>query len=317
MRAVSISAYGGPEVLQVRDIPIPDIQADEVLIRVLAAGINPVDWRIRSGQLHEFIPCDFPAILGREVAGIVERCGAAVTDLAPGDEVYSFLQQGRMKWGGYAEFVPIAASKVAHKPRTLSFTEAAAIPLAGTTAWQCITGVGNLQPGEVLFVHAAAGGVGGYAVQIGKYLGATVAGTASAGNHAYLRELGIDLAIDYRHEDFVAVTRQHYPDGVDVVLASLTGPPLLRSAEIIKPSGKLPLIAPTMDPRELNLKPVAPHPHMAQSNTRDLRALASLADQGKLRVEVSQVLPLEKAAEAHRISETGHVRGKLVLDLQA
>lgn len=317
MKAVVINEYGDPSVFQYQEMPEPEFKADEVLIRVMAAGINPVDWRIRKGQLRNFIPCDFPAVLGREVAGTIEKCGSQVEGLFPGDEVFCFLNQDRMKWGGYAEFVPVQYLKVAHKPKKLSFIEAAGIPLAGTTAWQCLFDIANLSAGQTLFVHAAAGGVGTYAVQIAKWAGARVIGTASKKNHEYLRQLGVDLIIDYQNEDFVERVRAQYPEGVDVVLASLTGKSLIRSAEIIKPEGKMPLIAPTMNPEELNLTPVAPQLHMAKANAKHLDALAKLADEGRLKVHIDQVLPLDQAAEAHRISEQGHVRGKLILEVQS
>lgn len=315
MRAVAIHGYGEPEVLQLQELPMPEIQADEVLIRVMAAGINPVDWRIRKGQLANFIPCDFPAVLGREVAGVIERCGNRVVGFRPGDEVFSFLNQERMKWGGYAEFVPVHYRKVAARPSSLGFMEAAALPLAGTTAWQCLFQVADLRVGQTLFVHAAAGGVGAFAVQIAKSVGAIVIGTASHHNHAYLQDLGVDCIIDYQEQDFVEVVQRLYPEGVDVVLASLTGEALRKSALIIKPGGKMPLIAPPLNGSELHLSPVAPQLLSAKANAEHLTALARLADSGQLRVHIDQVFPLGEAAQAHRISEQGHVRGKLVLDI--
>lgn len=239
-------SYGGPEVLRIEDVPIPSVRADEVLIRVHAAGVNPLDWKVRAG--YSRLPFDWamregyaplrtpdtlPAIPGFDVAGVVEAVGAAVKNFAVGDEVFAVP-----KMGGYAAYVAVAAYDVAHKPRMLSFVEAAAMPVSSVVAWQVLFEVMHLQPGQRLLIHGAAGGVGASAVQLAKWRGGHVTGTASENKLSYLRYLGVDEAFDYTTRRFETVMCD-----VDAVLALIGGETQQRSLAVLKPGSVLVTIA--------------------------------------------------------------------------
>ena len=211
MKAIVINDFGGPEQLQLVDRPMPPITDEQVLVAVHVAAVNPIDWRIRKGQLKDFVAYEFPAIMGREVSGVVAQVGAAVRDFAVGDAVLGFLQQRLMHWGGYAEYVPVEAAKLAHKPANLSFEQAAALPVAGHTAWQGLFEVAQLKPGEVVLITGAAGGVGSLAVQLACDAGATVIASASPANHDFVRSLGAALVVDYQAPDFAASIAARVP----------------------------------------------------------------------------------------------------------
>jgi len=301
-RAIVVHEWGGPQVLKLEERPRPVPGDDEVLIRVRAASINPVDWKVREGARRATVA--LPVYPGCDVAGTVEAVGAAVQSFKAGDAVYSMI--GRS--GGYAEYAVAKAEVVAPKPASLDFAPAAVVPLAALTAWQMLTENGGLQTGQRVLVHAAAGGVGGFAVQMAHYLGAVVVGTASARNHAYLRGIGAQLLIDYGTTRFEEAVRD-----IDLVIDLMGGEVQDRSWGVMKPGGTLVC---ALGPPDMARAKAALMKAKAQSVRPDgaqLRQIGALIDAGKINVEVAATFPLEKADAAHRLSETGHVRGKIVL----
>ena len=317
MKAIAIQEFGGRDTLQLMDVPVPDVGPHDVLIRVKAAGVNPVDWKIREGLLREVLPHAFPIILGWDVAGVVHQVGSKVSDHHVGDAVYAYCRLPLVQRGAYAEYIDLPADHVAKKPTTLSFVQAASVPLSALTAYQSLFDAGGLQRGETVLVHAAAGGVGGFAVQLAKQHGATVIGTASPHNHDYLRDLGVDRVIDYTTQDVRRVIREWYPAGLDFIYDCVGGEVLKQSVEILNPTGRLVTIAErdhaqTMKAQGINVQFVFVTP-----NVRQLEALTTMADQGQLQTHVSGTFPLEAAAQAHEILEARHVKGKLVLTLEA
>lgn len=315
MRGVALEQFGGPEVLQLReDLPVPPVGPDSVLVRVRAAGVNPVDAQIRRGLLADVIPTWSPVVLGWEGAGVVEAVGPAVTEFRPGDEVYGYFRKDFVRDGTYAEFSTIRDAHLARKPESLSFEEAGAAPLAGLTAWQLIDEVLRVVDDQLVLIHGASGGVGSFAVQLAKRAGARVIAVASAGNHAYLRELGADECIDYGSEDFVDIIGRRHLAGVDAVVDLVGGETLKRSAQVVRPRGKVASIVepPPTDglfaEHEIQGRFVFVRP-----DASGLRFLARAFDAGDLRVTLSDVLPLDEVHRAHNIIEIGHTRGKLVL----
>ncbi len=313
MKAILCDQFGGSEVMRLAEIETPSPGPGEVLIRIHAAGVNPVDWKIREGGLARLFACKFPLIPGWDAAGTVAALGDGVTGLSPGERVWAFCRKPDIQWGTYAEYVVMSADGVAGMPAGLTFAQASTVPLAALTAWQSMLEVAQLRPGQSVLIHAGAGGVGGFAVSIAKWVGAKVIATAKAANHDYVRALGADHVIDYSTSDFVAATRTLAPEGVDMAFGTVGGEVLTRSYETVKPGGILVSITDKTD-RELAerlgirckyvfVKPDASH----------LRRLAGLADQGILKVPEIVEMPLARAAEALDLSRTGHVRGKIVL----
>ncbi len=305
MKAVRIHAFGGPEVLTYEDAPVPTPAAGQVLVRVRAAGVNPVDWKIRSGQMGGGQLRD-PLTLGYDVAGTVERVGEGVSSVKAGDPVFAYLSLRR--GGGYAEFALVAESELARRPKSIDETTAAAVPLAGLTAYQALVDKAELKPGQTVLIHAAAGGVGHFAVQIAKHLGARVIATASAANHDFLKELGADEVIDYRTQKFEDLARD-----VDVVLDPLGGETQDRSFRVLKKGGILVSIVQPPDPERLKEFGVRGTVFLVQPNGPQLATLAELIDQNRLKPHVSQTFPLAEAAKAQEASASGRTRGKIVL----
>jgi NADPH:quinone reductase-like Zn-dependent oxidoreductase len=306
MKAVRIHSFGGPEVLSYEETPRPQVNPDDVLIKVHAAAINPVDWKIREGYLRGFIDYELPVTLGWDVSGVVEEVGGAVTDLRVGDEVY--LRPDITRDGAYAEYIAVRASEAAPKPRSLDHVQAASVPLAALTAWAALFDTADLQPGQTVLIHAAAGGVGSFAVQLAKWKGARVIGTASAANHGLLRELGADELIDYTAARFEEVAR-----GVDVVLDTIGGDTLERSWGVLRPGGVLVSVVAQPDEATAAQHGVRGASIFIQPDKSRLVKLAELIDAGHVRPEVSAVLPLAEARQAQELSQSGHVRGKIVL----
>ncbi|MEV7593896.1 NADP-dependent oxidoreductase [Streptomyces sp. NPDC089922] len=304
MRAIVVNEWGGPENLVEREIDRPEPGLGEVLVRVHAAGVNPVDWKTRaSGAL---IAWGETPIVGWDVSGTVEAVGPGVTLHAPGDEVYGMPLFPRQA-GGYAEYVVAPARHLARKPASLDHVQAAALPLAALTAWQALVDTAGVTAGQRVLVHAAAGGVGHLAVQIAKARGAYVIGTASAAKHEVLRGLGADELIDYRSVDFTeAVT------DVDVVLDSLGGDTAERSLKVLKPGGHL-VSLPGPDDVPAGADAVKASWVLVDPDLKGLEAIADLADRGLLKPLVETVLPLADAARAHEIGEQGRTTGKIVL----
>jgi NADPH2:quinone reductase len=305
MRAITYSTFGSADVLELSDQPDPHIGPDTLLVRVKAASVNPVDWKIRQGYLEGLIDTTFPAIPGWDVAGVVEQVGLDTPEFQVGDEVYGYVRKDTVQGGTFAELVAAPVRTLARKPVSLSFEEAAAVPLAGLTAYQAIQRAG-ITEGQTALVHAAAGGVGAFAVQLAKVLGARVIGTASEGNHEFLRALGAE-PVTYG-DGLVDRVRSVAPDGVDVALDFAGGEAVAISAEVLADGGTIASITDATARTEHG-----GHYLWVRPSTADLDALTALFDAGKLSVEVAQVFDLADAADAHRANETGHTRGKVVV----
>ena len=306
MKAVRMHEYGGPEVLKYEDAPRPEPARGDVLVKVHAAAVNPVDWKIRAGYAKGFLDYTFPLILGWDLSGVVEAVGSGVTDWKSGDEVYSRPDLARN--GAYAEFVAVKATELGRKPKSIDHRAASAIPLAALTAWQAMFDAAGLSAGQRILIHAAAGGVGTFAVQLAKWKGAYVIGTASESNHAFLRELGADELIDYNRTPFEKAVRD-----VDVVLDSMAGEIRNRSWQVLKKGGILVSILGAPSAEDAAAHGVRQAGVFVQPNRAQLEEIAKLVDSGKLRPIVEEVLPLKEAARAHEKNQTLHTRGKLVL----
>jgi len=313
MKAIAIDGYGDPDKLQLVDMDSPPIAPDQVLVQVRAAGVNPIDWRLRNGSMQKFIPCEFPAILGREVAGVVVEIGNQVTQLAVGDEVYGFLQQSQVKWGSYAELVPADAHKLAHKPAALSFAQAAAVPVAFHTAQQGLFETAGLTAGETVLIHGGAGGVGVMAIQLAVVAGATVIATASPQNHEFLLGLGAETVVDYHHANFGQQLKKDYPAGVDVVFAPYAGQSIQASEPLVGQQTRIIILSPNAGPADMQIGPIKSELVVATADGKALESAAELFESGQIKVELAAVLPLADAAKAHQMSELGHTRGKIVL----
>lgn len=309
MRAIAIERFGAADELRAMDLPEPKVGPDWVAIRVRAAGVNPVDFKIREGYLDAAFNHRFPLVPGWDVAGVVEQAGPAVADLAVGDEVYGYGRKTEIGEGSYAELLALPAAMVARKPGALSFVEAAGLPLAGLTAWQALVEAAGVQHGERVLVQAAAGGVGHLAVQIAVARGAEVLGVASPSNHEFVRSLGAAEVIDYT----AGPVADRVDLQVDVLFDLFGGDGLVDARRAVRPGGRVVSIAdtaPAGDRDDVTGRYVFVRPSAA-----GLDALAELIDAGALRVEVAATHPLEEAAAAHRILEEGHVRGKVVLEV--
>jgi NADPH:quinone reductase-like Zn-dependent oxidoreductase len=306
MKTVCIYAYGGPEVLTHEDAPRPYPVDKEVLVRVHAAGINPVDWKIREGQLQGMLHHTLPLVLGWDVSGVVESVGSAVTRFKVGDEVFSRPDISRD--GAYAEFIIIVESEVALKPKSIDHIHAAALPLAGLTVWQSLFDAAGLTAGQRVLIHAAAGGVGSLAVQLAKWKGACVIGTASEHNHDFLRELGVDQPVDYKTVRFEEAVQS-----VDVVLDTMGGDVQERSWKVLKRGGILVSIASPPSAETAAANGVRQAFVFTQPNAAQLAEIAKLVEAEKLKAIVETVLPLSDATRGQELSERGHTRGKIVL----
>lgn len=334
MKAIICERYGGPDVLELADVPVPRVGPNGVLVRVHASSVNPVDWKLRAGWLSGLWNLRFPVIWGCDVSGVVEQVGPAVTLFKPGDQVYGFKhgKVGETYRGTYAEYAVLPENTLARKPANLTHEEAAAVPLAAVTAWQALVGQGKIKPGSKVLVQGGAGGVGVCAVQIAKAFGAEAAATAGPRNQDFLRQLGVDHAIDY--------TRERLEDrlsGYDVVLDGVGEAVWASSLRVLRLGGKL-------------ITLTLPIPHGPAGRARffstaikgvisgigraalrgkrflitqvkprggDLEKLNAFLEAGKLRPVIEKVFPLEQIAEAHRQSQQGHVRGKLVVKVSS
>jgi len=330
MKAFILDRYGNADAVRSGEMPEPVLLDDEMLVQARAAGVNPLDIKIRNGELKRLLRYRLPIILGHEVAGVVTRVGSRVRRFKAGDEVYARLSKDRT--GGFAEFVAVSEEAAAIKPRTLTMDEAASIPLVGLTAWQALVERANLSKGQKALIHAGSGGVGTLAIQLAKHLGATVATTTSSGNFPLVKRLGADVAIDYRKDDFAAVLRDY-----DVVLNSLTGNTLEKSLHVLKPGGILISLPGPPDPayaKEIGaswivslamrlmsyrIRRSAKQHHvrysflMMRASGDELGELASLIDSGQMRPVIDRVFPFEATKEAMAYVETGRAKGKVVV----
>lgn len=305
MKAIRFHEYGGPEVLKYEDAPKPEPAAGELVIRVHATSINPVDWKVRAGHMKGMINYTLPLIPGWDVSGVVESAGAG-THMKPGDEVYSKPDLSRN--GTYAEFVAVKESEVAAKPKSIDHITAASIPLAGLTAYQALYDAANLSAGQKLLIHGAAGGVGTFAIQLAKLRGAYIIATASKKNHDFLKSLGANECIDYNTTKFEDVVRD-----ADVVLDTITGETMERSWPVVKKGGILVSILEPPKPEKAAAHGCRCHHTFVQSNAAELTELAKLVDSGKLKPIIEKVYPLSEARAAQESNAQGHTRGKIVL----
>lgn len=306
MKAIRIHEFGAPEVLKYEDAPTPKPASDEVLIKIFASGINPVDYKIRSGLAQKVFPVQLPLIPGWDVSGEIEEVGSNVLNFRIGDEVYGRPDPARD--GTYAEYIVVKAAQINGKPKSISHDKAAAVPLAGLTAWQGLFNHGNLQSGQKVLIHAAAGGVGHFAVQFAKWKGAHVTGTCSEDNIDFLFDLGADEVIDYNTEKFEDKVKDF-----DLVFDLIGGDTQKRSVSILKNGGTLVTIVQPVSGEEAKAQNIQLKGFMTLSIPEELQQIADLIDSGKVRPFVSEIFPLQNAARAHKKIEEGHVRGKLVL----
>jgi len=302
MKAVVIHAQGGPDVLQYEDMPIPEPASDELLIRVHAAGVNPVDWKIREGHLGR-IP--LPSIMGSDFSGVVEALGSAVEGFRQGEPVFGIVGE---ESGSYAQYAVTPASRVAKKPAALDPIKAAALPIASLTAWQALFDTAALKPGQRVLIHAAAGGVGGFAVQFAKWKGAYVIGTASAQNLEFVRGLGAHEVIDYHSQRIEETVRD-----VDVVFDTVGGETQERSRKVLKPGGILVSIVQPPSQEAAAAHGVRGAFLVSKPKGDQLGRIAELVVSGIVKVFVEAVFPLEEARKAQELSQQGHTRGKIVL----
>ncbi|GHA25237.1 NADP-dependent oxidoreductase [Streptomyces anthocyanicus] len=309
MRAIGQDVLGGPEVLKEVRPERPDPRPNEVLVRVRAAGVNPTDWKHRAtgGFLGE--P---PFVLGWDVSGVVESVGIGVAAFRPGDEVFGMLSYP-FGHGSHAEYVTAPARTFTRKPSGIDHVQAGALPLVSLTAWQALVERAEVQPGQRVLVHAAAGGVGHVAVQIAKARGARVIGTASAAKHEFLRSLGADETVDYRETDFAEAVKD-----VDVVLDTIGGDTSLRSLRVLRPGGVVVSILPVGSDdfyEEADRLGVRAVRMLVDADRAGMEEIARLVGAGRLRATIAQTFPLAEAARAHTLGETGRTTGKLVLEV--
>ena len=306
MKAIRIHEFGGPDVLRTDNIAVPAPADDEVLVKVYATSINPIDWKIRKGASQAKFPVTLPFTLGWDVSGVVEQKGDNVTGFEVGAEVYSRPSPARN--GAYAEYIVIKASEVARKPNTIDHVHAASVPLAGLTAWQGLFEHGKLQKGERVLIHAASGGVGTFAVQFAKWKGAYVIGTTSEKNIDLVKQLGADEVIDYKNEQFDEKLKD-----VDLVFDMVGSDTQKRSIKVLKNGGRLVTTVKPEETREAKDKNIHVQGYMALSKPADLAQIADLIDNGKIKPVIAKILTLDDAKEAQELSEKGHVAGKIVL----
>jgi NADPH:quinone reductase-like Zn-dependent oxidoreductase len=333
MRGFVVDRYAksGNE-LRAAEVPEPEVREHDVLIRIHAAGVNVLDSKIRNGEFKLILPYRLPLVLGNDVAGVVVRTGSGVRNFKPGDEVYA--RPGKDRIGTFAEFISVAEPDLALKPTRLTMEEAAAVPLVGLTAWQALVEIAGVRAGQKVFVQAGSGGVGTFAIQLAKHLGATVATTTSAANTDLVKSLGADVVIDYRADDFETVLHDY-----DLVLHSQDNATLEKSLRVLKPGGLLISISGPPDPnfaRELGKPMLAPVMRVLSRRVRkaatgrevgyrflfmrangdQLREIASLIDSGVISPVLDRVFPFEKTNEAMAYVDAGRAKGKVVVKVQ-
>ncbi|NRB41664.1 MAG: NADP-dependent oxidoreductase [Pseudomonadales bacterium] len=311
MQAVYIEQYGNAKQLILADVAQPAISANQVLIKVQGAGVNPVDWMVREGFLQDSGDHQLPLILGWDAAGDVAQVGTEVENFNVGDAVFVYAPISEQ--GAYAEYIAVDSALVAAKPESLDTLTAAAVPLAATTAWQSLMEGCQLKAGDKVLIHNAAGGVGSFAVQIAKAHGAYVIGTASAAKEAYVRGLGVDEFIDYRSQRFEDVITD-----VDAVLAAVGGDDILqRSLQVIRKDGNLVSLLDDMDADMAKQQGVNFQRWWVMPNAEDLQHIAELIDNGEIKVNIDTVFPLAQVEQAHALSESQRACGKIILNVAA
>ena len=306
MKAAVLHEHGGPEVLKYEDTLRPEPKDDEILVKVMAAGVNPVDTYIRQGMRSKTAPSDRAMIIGYDIAGVVEKAGAQVKTYKTGDPVYAYLPISR--GGGYAEFAIAKEGEMSLKPKNIDFEKAAAVPLAATTAWQALIESAKLEKGQTVLIHGGSGGVGSFAIQIAKARGAKVIATASTGNQDLLKQLGVDQPIDYTTTKFQDVVKD-----VDVVLNCVRADTLSPSYGVVKKNGIIVSITDEPDSAECGKREIQCSRLMAHPDSKALEELTKLIEANKITPIVSQTFPLAEVVKAQQQIETRHTRGKIVL----
>ncbi len=306
MKAVVIHEYGGPEVLKYEDVPQPEPKQDQLRIHVIAAGVNPVDGMIRSGMFDKEGRRAFPVILGGDISGVVEKVGSNITKFKSGDPVFAYVSLDNS--GGYAQYAVVTEREAAPKPKSLTYVEAAAVPIVALTAWQALIDTAKLKAGQTVLIHGGSGGVGSFAIQIAKAHGAKVIATASTANQELLKQLGADVAIDYTKQNFENIAKD-----VDVVLDSIGKDTLARSYGVMKKGGIIVSLVARPDPAELEKHGIRGEALSVDPNSDELSEIGKLIDEKKINVIVSQTFPLSEARKAQEQVATGHTRGKIVL----
>ena len=333
MKAFIVDRYGSKDGVRLGEMPDPVVGERDVLIEVRAASVNPLDSKIRDGEFKLILPYRLPLILGNDVAGVVVRVGSQVRRFKPGDEVYARPDKDRI--GTFAEYISIQEDSVARKPKALSMEEAASIPLVGLTAWQALIEKANLKPGQKVLIHAGSGGVGAFAIQLAKHLGAIVATTTSTANIALVKSLGADIVIDYKKDNFETVLNDY-----DVVLNGLGGETLAKSIGVLKPGGKLISISGPPDSdfardmkapwivglvmralsfrirRKARSRGVSYSFLFMRASGDQLQQIGALIDSGAIRPVVDRVFPFESTKEAMAYVETGRAKGKVVIKVK-
>jgi len=306
MKAIFVESYGGPEVMQFGDRPTPIPGPNEVAVAVRAASINPIDWKMRAGIVQQFFPLTFPAVLGRDFSGVVAALGDGAIGVQLGTEVIGIADPKR--GGSHAEMMAVDCGLVVRKPANVDYVAAASLPLVGLTAMIALDEVAGLEAGQRVLIHAGAGGVGGFAVQLAKHRGAWVAATCSTVNRDYVRDLGADQVFDYGRDDYTAALT-----GLDVVFDTVGGDVSRRSAIVLRPGGTLVQIAaaPILNPPwrdDITIKAATIRPRREL-----LERITQLVESGAIKPQVGTVLPLAEGRRGYEQSRTGHQRGKIVL----
>ena len=310
MKAIVAHEYGGPEVLKFEDVPVPTPKDDEILVKVFAAGVNSFDGTLRSGKYAKGDKgTQLPWHPGYDIAGVVEKVGAKVTKFKTGDAVYAMIHI--LKGGGYAEYAVAKESDAALKPATINFVEAAGAPSVALTAWQAVVDKANVQSGQTVLIHGASGGVGLFAIPTAKIRGAKVFATASTANQDFLKQLGADVAIDYKTQKFEDVAKN-----VDVVIDGVGGETLRRSYPIVKKGGIIVSLSDNVDKAQLDKYGIRGLSEVVQNNGVELAQIGKLIDEGKIKVVVSETFPLADASKAQAKADMGHTRGKIVLKVR-
>lgn len=313
MKVANIDGFGDLDQIKIADIPTPSPKANDIQIKIAYAAINPVDWKICAGFLRERMPYEFPITLGWDVAGVVSAVGENVSAFKPGDEVFAYARKDKIKDGTLAEYICLDAKNVALKPSGLSLSEAASIPLTGLTAWQSLFDAAKLQPEDVIFIPAGAGGVGSMAIQLAKHHGATVITTASERSHPYVEKLGADVVIDYHKEDFAEKIRELYPDGIDVVFDLMGGETLDASLTTLKSGGRLVSLLKELSPEEAKQCNISAYYVFVQPSGEQLKLIADLLASKKIASPKIKEYPFSQAKEALQELKQGHTHGKIVV----
>jgi len=309
MKAIYLEQYGNTDQLIHGELPSPTAGPGQVVIKVHGAGVNPVDWMVREGLLQEDVAHAMPLVPGWDAAGVISEIGEGVNNFEMGQPVFVYSPIALQ--GAYAQYLAVDSSLVASKPTSLDFITSAAVPLAATTAYQSLIAGGNVKPEQRVLIHNAAGGVGSFAVQIAKSLGAYVIGTASQGKHDFVSALGADEVIDYRSENFLDTI-----EDVDMVLAAVGGDNIVEdSLQVIKPGGVLISLLDDMDPSKAQAKKIEFQRWWVTPNAQDLTHIAAMIDNGDIKVHLEKVFPLSQVKQAHALSESKRAQGKIVLQV--